>query len=207
VAGRLRSWLRILVLIVIVAAALLAWVGYQGFMSGFSAKAEPSALEIKMARYLRHLAIPYARRHTANPIPPSTAVLAEGLKHFADHCTTCHSNDGSGNTKIGQNVYPKAPDLRKADTQSLTDGELFFIIHNGIRFTGMPAWGKGTPEEDLDSWKLVHFMRRLPKLTPEELESMKQYNSTTQQERDEEKDFNRFLQGEDVQPSAPLHEH
>ncbi|MCI0566590.1 MAG: cytochrome c [Acidobacteria bacterium] len=202
-----RRWLKILVFLAVLAAALLFWLGYQGFLSGFSAKAEPTALEVLMARYLRHLAIPYSQRTLANPVPPSPGVQSDGLKHFADHCATCHGNDGSGDTAIGKNVYPKAPDLRKTDTQSLTDGELFFIIHNGIRFTGMPAWGKGKPEEDLDSWKLVHFIRHLPKLTPEELEEMKRHNPTTPREREQEQEFERFLQGEDVAPSGPAHQH
>ncbi|MDE3017778.1 MAG: cytochrome C, partial [Nitrospirota bacterium] len=102
---------------------------------------------------------------------------------------------------------PKAPDLRLEATQSLSDGEIFFVIHNGIRFTGMPAWGKGKPEEDQDSWKLVHVIRHLPKLTAEELEEMQGYNPKTQRERDEEQAFERFLGGEDVAPPAPAHHH
>jgi mono/diheme cytochrome c family protein len=190
-------------------AGSLGWLGWQSFQSGFSAKAEPGALEVALARYVRHLAIPLAKRNAANPVPLTPGILSEGLKHFADHCATCHANDGSGDTAIGKNVYPKAPDLRKDDTQSMTDGELFFVIHNGIRFTGMPAWGKGPPEEDLDSWKLVHFIRHLPKLTPGELEEMKGYNPTTQEERDQQQEFDKFLQGEDVapSPSKPAHQH
>lgn len=192
-------------------AGALGWMGYQSFQSGFSAKTEPTALEVAMARYVRHLAIPIAKRNALNPVPLTPEVLTEGLKHFADHCATCHANDGSGDTPVGRNVYPKAPDLRKAETQSLTDGELFFVIHNGIRFTGMPGWGKGPPEEDQDSWKLVHFIRHLPKLTAGELEEMKRYNPTTEGERALEREFDRFLEGEPVSPAispAPsTHQH
>ena len=113
-------------------------------------------------------------------------------------CATCHANDGSGQTPIGKNVYPKAPDLRLPDTQSMSDGELFWIIHNGIRFTAMPAWGEGDPEKDLDSWKLVHFIRHLPQLTAEELEEMKSLNPKTKHELEEAAAFDRFLQGDDT---------
>ncbi len=191
----------------VAAAGSGGWVGYRMFSTGFSAKEEPGTLEILMARQVRHLAIPLSQRHATNPIPASPAILKEATQHFADHCATCHANDGSGNTPIGKNVYPKAPDLRLADTQSLSDGELFFVIHNGIRFTGMPAWGKGKPEEDQDSWKLVHFLRRLPTITAEELAEMKRYNPKTEREREEEAAFERFLGGEDVAPSAPPHHH
>ena len=69
--------------------------------------------------------------------------------------------------------------MRATNTQSLTDGELFSIIEHGIRLTGMPAWGNGTPEGERDSWGLVHFVRRLPKLTPEEIERMESLNPKT----------------------------
>jgi mono/diheme cytochrome c family protein len=176
------------------------------FKTGFSAKAEPHALEVIAARQLRRLAIPIEQRDKPNPVPLTPDVLTEGLAHFADHCATCHANDGSGNTPIGKNVYPKAPDLRLADTQSLSDGELFFIIHNGIRFTGMPAWGSSDPEKDLDSWKLVHFIRHLQKLTAEELDEMKTLNPKTKKELEEEAAFERFLKGEEAAP-PPSAEH
>jgi hypothetical protein len=84
-----------------------------------------------------------------------------------------------------------------ADTQSMSDGELFWVIHNGIRFTAMPAWGEGDPSKDMDSWKLVHFIRHLPQLTPEELDRMKGLNPKTKQELEEEAAFDQFLQGDD----------
>jgi mono/diheme cytochrome c family protein len=186
---------------------VLGWLGYQSFSTGFSAKAEPTVLEVALARQIRHLAIPYSQREAPNPIPASPEVLNEALQHFANHCASCHGNDGSGKTPIGQNVYPKAPDLRLPETQRMSDGELFFIIHNGIRFTGMPAWGKGKPEDDRDSWKLVHFIRYLPKLTPKELDEMKRYNPKTEREREEEAAFERFLSGEDASGAPSAHQH
>jgi len=174
------------------------WVGYQLFTTGFSAKTEPHALEVLMARQIRHLAIPIEKRNAQNPIPLSPDVMKESLAHFADHCATCHANDGSGQTPIGKNVYPKAPDLRLADTQSMSDGEIFWVIHNGIRFTAMPAWGEGDPAQDKDSWKLVHFIRHLPQLTPEELDQMKPLNPKTKRDLEKEAAFGQFLQGDDA---------
>jgi mono/diheme cytochrome c family protein len=186
------------VILIVGGLALFGWVGYRLFTTGFSAKTEPHPLEVVMARQIRHLAIPIEKRNAKNPVPPSPEVLKEGRAHFADHCSVCHSNDGSGQTPIGKNVYPKAPDLRLTDTQSLSDGELFWVIHNGIRFTAMPAWGSDEPEKDLDSWKLVHFIRHLPQLTQEELDEMKALNPKTQKERLEEEAFDQFLQGDDT---------
>jgi mono/diheme cytochrome c family protein len=176
--------------------AVGVWFGYHLFTTGFSAKTEPHAIEVFMARQIRHLAIPIEKRHAQNPIPMSPAVRKESLAHFADHCATCHANNGSGQTPIGKNLYPRAPDLRLADTQSMSDGEIFWIIHNGIRFTGMAAWGEGDPAQDKGSWKLVHFIRHLPQLTPEELAQMKALNPKTKNDREEEAASDQVLQGD-----------
>ena len=97
--------------------------------------------------------------------------------------------------------------MRVTKTQSLTDGELFSIIEHGIRLTGMPAWGNGTPEGERDSWGLVHFVRRLPKLTPEEIERMESLNPKTPAQFKEEEETRRFLQGESAPASPPKKGH
>ena len=183
----MRSKLLVFIIVAIIGiVGAFGWVSYRLFTTGFSAKTEPHALEVLMARQIRHLAIPIEKRNAQNPIPLSPKVIQESLAHFADHSATCHANDGSGQTPIGKNVYPKAPDLRLTNTQSMMDGEIFWVIHNGIRFTAMPAWGEGDPAEDKDSWKLVHFIRHLPQLTPEELDQMKGLNPKTRKDLEEE---------------------
>ena len=98
-----------------------------------------------------------------------------------------NGNDGRGKTQIGQNLYPKAPDMRLPQTQNLTDGEIYYTIHNGIRLTGMPAWGRDvTDVKDEDSWKLVLFIRHLPQLTPAEEGEMEALNPKGPGERQEE---------------------
>ena len=187
-----------IIVLVLGTIGVAGWMGYQLFSTGFSAKPEPHALEILVARQIRHLAIPFEQRNAPNSIPLNPDVMKESLAHFADHCATCHANDGSGQTPIGKNVYPKAPDLRSSHTQSMSDGEIFWVIHNGIRFTAMPAWGEGDPAEDKDSWKLVHFIRHLPQLTPEELDRMKTLNPKTRKDLEEEAAFGEFLQRNDA---------
>jgi len=195
------------IIVIVVGLGLFGWMGYQLFTTGFSAKTEPHVLEVMMARQIRHLAIPIEKRNTANPLPLNAELLKDARAHFADHCAVCHGNDGSGQTPIGKNVYPKAPDLRLTDTQSMSDGELFWVIHNGIRFTAMPAWGSGDPEKDLDSWKLVHFIRHLPRVSQEELDEMKTLNPKTEKERQEEAAFDQFLQGDDAAAAKAAESH
>jgi mono/diheme cytochrome c family protein len=197
---------------VVLAITLVVVTGNVGMLwhvlqSGFSAREQPSELEVMFARQLRSLAMPKAQKQMKNPVPASEEVLAEARIHFADHCANCHGNDGRGSTLIGQNFHPRTPDLTKIETQSFSDGELFYMISNGIRFTGMPAWGKGRPEPDLDSWKLVHFIRHLPSITSEELAEMEKYNPVSQMAREEQERIDRFLQGEVLDPESPAHHH
>jgi hypothetical protein len=97
--------------------------------------------------------------------------------------------------------------MRKAETQSLSDGELFYIIHNGIRLTGMPAWGPEAPEEDEDTWKLVHFIRHLPEIGDEELEEMKNMNPKSRHDLEREELERRFLAGEEIPPKSNKEHH
>src|SRR5229473_1737541 len=147
------------------------------------------------------LEVPSKARNEKNPFPPSPEVMAEARAHFADHCAICHANNGNGNTEIAQNLYPKAPDMRLPQTQNLTDGELYYTIHNGIRLTGMPAWG--TEEKDEDSWKLVLFIRHLPQLTPAEEREMEALNPKGPGEKQEEQEEEQFLNEGQLGNQAP----
>jgi mono/diheme cytochrome c family protein len=166
---------------------------------GFSARDEPSSIEKLIARQARHLAVPRAARALKNPFPRTPELLTRARAHFADHCALCHGNDGRGKTEIGQNLYPKAPDMTLADTQGLSDGELFSIIKNGIRMTGMPAWGRDTLEDDRASWELVHLIRHLPAITEAELREMEAQNPVSPSELRERAEEEQFLEGDHEQ--------
>jgi cytochrome c553 len=159
------------------------------------AREAPSRVEGALARSFRSLSVPSNTKHRTNPFTSSPELLQESARHFADHCASCHGNDGSGNTEIGRNLYPRAPDMRLGDTQKLSDGELYYIIHNGVRWTGMPAWGEAANDSDQDSWKLVLFIRHLPNLSAEEIRDMERFNPKSDSERDEEKEEQEFLNG------------
>lgn len=164
------------IIAVLAAVIVIAGVAFLSMIRrGFSAHDEPSRVEVMMARAMRHWAVPSDLRDLNNPVPLTPQVLAEGRAHFADHCAGCHGNDGKGGG-MGKQMYPKTPDMTLAATQSLSDGELFSIIENGVRLTGMPGFGSGTAESAYDSWSLVRFIRHLPKLTPQELAEMQKLN-------------------------------
>jgi mono/diheme cytochrome c family protein len=173
---------------------------------GFSAHDEPSRIEATMARAMRRWAVPSDLREKKNPVPLTPQVLAEARAHFADHCATCHGNDGKGGG-MGKQMYPKTPDMTLATTQSVSDGELFSIIENGVRLTGMPGFGSGTAESAYGTWSLVHFIRHLPKLSPEEMAEMQKLNPKSPEEWQEMQEEEAFLAGDDEPPPAPADDH
>ncbi len=178
----------------LVIVAVVAFAGIKR-AQGFSARVQPTALERLAARAARSLALPSDARTRFNPVADSAEVMRDGLAHWADHCAACHANNGSGEAEMGKHMYPPAPDMRQAGTQNLTDGELFYIIQNGIRLTGMPSWGSGTSRDEQDSWKLVRFIRHLPKLTADEEREMKEMNPKSSDELKEEQEEREFLYG------------
>ena len=201
-SSALVATLRAMGILLVVTLAIGVIAAYSIAGRGLSAHDEPSGVEELLARAMRRWATPEATRVRTNPVLATDAVLNDAMAHYADHCATCHANDGSGRTSIGQGLYPKAPDMRAAPTQSLTDGELFSIIEHGIRLTGMPGWSDGTPEGERDSWVLVHFIRRLPKLSAEEIERMEAMNPKSSEEWRQEEEARRFLSGQDIGASG-----
>jgi mono/diheme cytochrome c family protein len=183
-----RRLVLLLAIPAIVVAAGILWL----CATGLSARATPGAMETRLAVTLQRMAIPRGVRELNNPMQATPELLVEARRHFADHCASCHGNDGSGATEMGQKLYPRVPDMRMTQTQNLSDGEIYYIIENGVRFTGMPAWGTGGTN-DHDSWHLVLFIRHLPKLTEEDLQDMKEHNPRSPAEMKEEEMENEFL--------------
>ncbi|HEY6148835.1 MAG TPA: c-type cytochrome [Thermoanaerobaculia bacterium] len=185
------------------AGAMAIGVGVWLCAAGVGARRAPGPTETYLARALRHAAISSSGRRLVNPFQSTGEVLQEGRSHFADHCASCHGNDGKGATELGRNLSPRVPDMTARETQALSDGELFLIIKNGVRLTGMPAWGRDTPEDDAASWKLVAFLRHLPAVTPVELEEMKAMNPVSRAELQEQQEIESFLEGDDSSQAPP----
>ncbi|OJV40186.1 MAG: hypothetical protein BGO25_03300 [Acidobacteriales bacterium 59-55] len=171
---------------------------------GFSTRDKPSGVEASLAMSMRDVAIPERYKAMKNPVAVTPKAIHEGMAHWADHCATCHANNGSGDTMYGRTMYPKPPDMRQKDTQEMSDGELYYTIKNGVRLSGMPAFG-GPGDGDLDSWKLVAFIRHLPSLTQDEELEMEKLNPKSPDERQEEQQEEDFLRGGSSAPQQPHH--
>jgi predicted CXXCH cytochrome family protein len=138
------------------------------FLRGFRAVQQPTAFESALATRVRNLAIPWSASHAKNPLVGDDAALRQGRELFLSDCATCHGVDGSGATSVGTHMYPRVPDLRSQPAQNLTDGQIHYIISNGVRYTGMPALSQAHRESREDSWKLVLFVRSLKALSKQE---------------------------------------
>jgi mono/diheme cytochrome c family protein len=208
-----KAWKIILFLVI---AIFVTGAGYTAILlrRGFSARENPSWIETVAAGIARQLAVPAIYR-MKNPYPATAENIREGEGHFADHCAICHGNDGSGDTLFGRGLYPKPPDMRTAETQNKSDGELYYTIENGVRLSGMPAFGPGSipgsgdqRTGDAETWKLLLFIRHLPNISVEELEQMQKLNPKTEADRIEEQQEEEFLKGgEAPQPSSAGHQH
>jgi mono/diheme cytochrome c family protein len=205
----MKPWKAVsLILIAFVVAA--AGYGLTLVRRGFNARATPSAIEKFVATTLRKMAVPSKYRQLRNPFPASPENIQAGMEHFSDHCATCHSNDGSGDTLFGKGLYPKPPDMRTAETQNKSDGELYYTIETGVRLSGMPAFGEEhSVGGDAETWALVLFIRYLPQITAEELDEMKGLNPKTEADRAEEQQEAEFLKGGKLpqNPVRELHHH
>ena len=185
------------VLIPAVVGAVAVGVGL-AFVAGRGISAvsrRPLPLEDRVANAGWRFLVPSRARGAPNPVPATAAVLKEAREHWADHCATCHDNDGSGETTIGRRVYPPTPDLRGPRTQRLTDGELFYAIEQGVPWTAMPGWTTGTAEGERETWALVRFIRHLPTISPDELKEMEGLNPKVPPNEEREREIEEFLKG------------
>jgi len=150
------------ILIMLTAFACGALVVIVGFTQiKLDALQEPGHIETVLATRAKHAIV---RRWSRQGIPPAPtnlqASIEEGDKLFGTECATCHGLDGHKLTDAGRWMYPRAADLRSPEVHQYSDRELFWIVKNGIRLSGMPAFGK--VESDDHIWNLVHYVRTLP---------------------------------------------
>jgi mono/diheme cytochrome c family protein len=149
------TFLGVLLAIIVLSYAFLT-------SEGLSARKKPSNSEYAIANFAMGLSIPAEAKKQKNPLIADARVLAEAREHYKEHCAVCHAEDGSGKTPLASGLSPEVPDLHAAHIQKLTDGEMFYIIRNGVRFTGMPGWDL----DDNHNWSLVSLIRQFAKESP-----------------------------------------
>ncbi len=129
---------------------------------GCTAHKQPSKVETTLANMAKDVVIPLEAEGRKNPLPGSDEMISQGQQIFLQSCALCHGADGHGRTELGRNMYPPAMDMTSPHVQHWSDAELFWIIQNGVRLTGMPSWNSSLSEGD--TWKLARFIHNLPRL-------------------------------------------
>jgi mono/diheme cytochrome c family protein len=145
--------------------AVAAAVVFTGILNP-AASVPPSSLERRLAGFALDRSVARRAPGGANPLGPSPEAGRGAMEHYREMCVSCHGAPGVDASEAGEGLNPPAPDLTLTRVQKRSDGELFWILQNGIRMTGMPAFGPTHKDEDI--WKLVALLRHLPSLTPEE---------------------------------------
>jgi mono/diheme cytochrome c family protein len=154
-------------LIVLLCAVVVATAG----AFDVAAVSPPSKFEQKVANFAMRRSVARRAPRTPNPQAASPEVWRAGLAHFKENCVMCHGAPGVDESEFGQGLNPPAPDLTLPSIQKMSDGELFWIVSNGIRMTGMPAFSPTHKPEEV--WKVVAFVRHLPELSDEEQKALK----------------------------------
>jgi len=131
----------------------------------WDAAAMPGAVEKSVAGLVLHQWVQRNAPGDNNPFPPTAENLKAGRREFGEHCAVCHGADGSAHTQLGADFYPPVARLERG-SPGWSDGDLFFIISNGIRYTGMPGFGARHKPETI--WRIILWIRQLPHLTAQE---------------------------------------
>ena len=154
----MKRWI-LIVLIAFASGVVVVIAGFAEF--NLAAIQEPGHLETVLATRAKHILV---RRSSRDGIPlaPTNleASIEEGDTLFGTECAACHGLDGHKPTDAGRWMYPPAADLISPEMQQYSDRELFWIVKNGIRLSGMPAFGRVESDEHI--WNLVHYVRTLP---------------------------------------------
>jgi len=148
----------LLVLLTAIGAIALLWSG----RLDVSAVNPPSPL----VEWAMHSVMQRSVRAHASGIQPPTNLAdraAQGASDFDEMCVQCHGAPGKEPGEIGRGLHPRPPSLTDAAPR-WTSSELFWIVKNGIRMTGMPAFGP--THEDNRIWAIVGFVQQLPTMTP-----------------------------------------
>jgi mono/diheme cytochrome c family protein len=135
------------------------------------ADVEPGWIESALASWSRERAVERRAPKMQNPYAGDSAAIAAGMEHYRENCLVCHSAPGVPISEISKGLNPPAPVLR-FDKGEISDGELFWVTKHGIRFTSMPSFAATHTDEQI--WKIVAFLRHLPKLTAEETAYLQQ---------------------------------
>jgi mono/diheme cytochrome c family protein len=150
-------------------------VVHSGYLD-FRADAPPSSLEKRLAMRAMDESTDHHATVRMNPLQPTEATLVAGARLYHGYCAGCHGDPNNMDTKFGDSFNPPAPQFWM-DAPDMPDYQNFYIIEHGVRWTGMPAWGKQFKEEQI--WQLATLLAHIDKLPPAADQELRKPVSTT----------------------------
>jgi mono/diheme cytochrome c family protein len=189
------------ILIVFGAAFLIAATG----SFNVSATASVGKLERRITAFTLERSVARRAPKQKNPFAASPEVLKAGLAHFKENCVMCHGAPGVPESEAGMGLNPAAPDLTLPAIQKMSDGELYWIVGNGIRMTGMPAFSLTHKPDEV--WKIVAFVRHLPEISADEQKVLKAGGEEQEQHHEEEQTFSAGTENAKPEKAPTPHSH
>jgi len=167
----------VLGIITAIAALILGGLGLAllGLMPT-RANVAPPQMERRLAMSALDNSVDHHAPRVNNPVPPTDENLIAGLKIYTMNCALCHGDIDRQPSVLAKSFYPPPPNLI-LDPPDDPEWHLYFVIHNGVRYTGMPAWDKALTEPDI--WKVTALLARLDKLPPAVQEYWKKSNGAS----------------------------
>jgi mono/diheme cytochrome c family protein len=172
----LRTVITTVILVVLVAIAALAGYAYSGAYDVAASQPDNAAMRWLLVT-ARDRSIERRAAQITVPALTDPALVQEGFDHYHEMCTGCHLAPGMESSEIREGLNPHPPLLAKVAADS-SPARLFWVIKNGVKMTGMPAWG--TSHSDQMIWAIVAFIKQLPTLTPEQYRAMEKQLKKTE---------------------------
>lgn len=150
---------------IVVAAAVPIFVSSTG-MFNMNATEKPSTVEEIIGKTAWEKSLHRRAPQATNPFQNDSTALDSGMDHFKENCLPCHGIPGVEPSEIAKGLNPHAPELKHRGLEEWSDGELFYLVKNGIRMTGMPALGPTHTDQEI--WTIVYFLRHIENLSADQ---------------------------------------
>jgi len=153
------------ILIIIIIGLIIIYSGWYDV----SAANKPTGFERWLFGTTMDNSVEKHSKDLAAPNLESPDKIKEGFVHYNEMCLECHGAPGENESELEKGLNPKPPDLSNS-AQDMSPEELFWVIKNGIKMTGMPAWGKTHSDDKI--WSIVAFIEKLPGMTGVQYDSL-----------------------------------
>ena len=171
-----RLW-KILLAVIIICALPILFI-YSGIYN-ISAVEPHNKLTLWIINTLQDNSVEHHAKAIKAPNLNDSSLIKLGFIHYREMCVGCHGAPGIEHDEIAEGLYPSPPELAEA-VKDWKPSELFWITKNGIKMTGMPAFGKTHSDDKI--WAIVSFIQKLPNMTKGQYES---FNKATKDMSDE----------------------